>query len=190
MNPLDIDAATRLLRTTTSEEHLIRHALAVSAAMGAMAAHFGADAARWRAVGMLHDYDYQQHPDEHLRHTGEELLAAGVDPVSVRAILSHGWGICTDVEPQSDLEKSLYAVDELTGLISANARMRPAGIHGMEPSSVMKKMKDKKFAAKIDRGVIRKGAELLGMDISRIIALCIAGMEPLAKELGLEGGAG
>ena len=187
---LTLEQAKRLLAVSTTEEHLLKHALAVSSAMGAMAGHFGADADHWRAVGYLHDYDYQLHPDEHLKHTERELLAEGVDAVSVRAVLAHGWGACTDVVPESDLEKSLYAVDELTGLISANARMRPTGIHGLEPSSVKKKMKDKKFAAKINRSVIVKGAEMLGMDISELISLCVKGMTPHARELDIAGAEG
>lgn len=187
---LDLDTAKRLLGQTTREDHLLKHAQAVSAAMASMAEHFGDDPDYWQAVGYLHDFDYEQHPDEHLRHTEKELLEAGVDPQSVRAILSHGWGICTDVEPESNIEKCLYAVDELTGLISANARMRPTGIHGLEASSVKKKMKDKKFAAKINRDVIKKGAEMLGMDMDQLIGLCIRGMQAHADTLGLGGSEG
>lgn len=187
MEKLDKQKSRALLETTTTEAHLLQHALAVSAAMGAMARHFGADEEYWEAIGLLHDYDYEQHPEEHLQHTEEPLKAAGVDGDAVRAILSHGWGLCTDVEPQNELEKSLYAVDEMTGLISATAKMRPSGISDLEPSSVKKKFKDKRFAAKIDRDVIRKGAEMLGMDLGEMITLCIEGMKPYAAELGLLG---
>lgn len=187
MPKLEMQTAKTLLHETTTQPHLRQHALAVSAAMGAMARHYGEDDAYWEAVGYLHDYDYEQHPEEHLQHTREPLLAAGVDEAAVRAILAHGWGLCTDVEPQTLMEKSLYAVDELTGLISATARMRPNGIMDLEPKSVKKKFKDKAFAAKIDREVIRKGAELLGLDLGEMIALCIEGMKAHAAELGLEG---
>lgn len=183
----DRKQSQKILAGSTSEAHLLQHALAVSAAMGAMARRFGEDEEYWQAIGILHDYDYEQHPDEHLQHTEAPLREAGVDEEGIRAILSHGWGHCTDVEPKTLLEKSLYAVDELTGLISASAKMRPAGIADLEPKSVKKKFKDKAFAAKIDRSVISRGAEMLGMDLSELIALCIEGMRPYAAELGLLG---
>ena len=187
MSTLTMERAKELLASTTTEKHLLQHALAVSSAMGAMALHFGEDEAYWRAVGFLHDYDYQQHPDEHLRHTEEPLREAGVQEETIRAILAHGWGLCTDVEPETNLEKSLYAVDELTGLISATAKMRPTGVLDLEPKSVKKKFKDKAFAAKIDRGVIEQGAGMLGMELTELIALCIEGMKPFAEELGISG---
>ena len=187
MANLTMEQAQQLLHTTTKQPHLRQHALAVSVAMGVMARHFGADAPYWEAVGYLHDYDYEQYPEEHLQHTEAPLLQAGVAPEAVRAILAHGWGLCTQVEPQTELEKSLYAVDELTGLISATARMRPNGILDLAASSVKKKFKDKAFAAKIDREVIRKGAEMLGMDLSELISICIEGMRPYAVELGISG---
>lgn len=190
MGKLDKPTAQKLLETTTTQPHLLQHALAVSAAMGAMARHFGADADYWEAVGLLHDYDYEQFPEEHLRHTEEPLRAAGVDEESIRAIMAHGWGLCTDAEPQTDLEKSLYAVDELTGLVSANAKMRPTGISDLGAKSVKKKFKDKAFAAKIDREVIQKGADMLGMDLSQLITIVIDGMRPYAKELDIAGSGG
>jgi predicted hydrolase (HD superfamily) len=136
---------------------------------------------------MLHDYDYEKYPEEHLQHTEEPLLAAGVSPEEVRAILSHGYGGCTDVVPESNLEKSLYTVDELTGIIQACARMRPQGILDLEIKSFMKKYKDKKFAAKCDRELIQKGCEMLGMDVREVAEICINGMRPHAEELELEG---
>lgn len=187
MEKLTKERSRELIETTTKEAHLLQHALAVSAAMGAMAQHYGEDVEYWQAVGLLHDYDYEQHPDEHLQHTAGPLASAGVDEESVRAIMSHGWGLCSEVEPQTTMEKSLYAVDELTGLVSATAKMRPRGILDLEPSSVKKKFKDKRFAAKIDREVIRKGSEMLGMELSEMIAICIEGMKPYAAELGLLG---
>ena len=139
------------------------------------------------AIGLLHDYDYEKYPEEHLQHTKEPLLAAGVDEEDVRAILSHGWGICSDVEPVTNLEKSLYTVDELTGIIQACARMRPNGIQDLEVKSFMKKYKDKKFAAKCDRELIQKGCEMLGMEVREVAEICIEGMRPHAAEIGLEG---
>ena len=185
MEKLTMEQARALLASTTTEAHLFEHAVGVSAAMGAMARHFGADPAYWEAVGYLHDYDYEQYPEEHLQHTEQPLRDAGVDEESIRAILAHGWGLVNDVEPRTDLEKSLFTVDELTGLVAATARMHPEGIAGLKVSSVRKKFKDKRFAAKIDRDVILKGCELLGMDLADVIGLCIEGMTARADALGL-----
>ena len=118
---LTLERAKELNAGMVSEEHLIIHALNVCYAMGAMATHFGEDVEHWQAIGMLHDYDYEKYPDEHLQHTAEPLLAAGVEEDEVRAILSHGYGICTDVKPETNMEKSLFTVDELTGIIQASA---------------------------------------------------------------------
>ena len=180
---LTLERAKELLNTTTTEEHLFLHAKNVSVAMEGLAAHFGADAAHWAAIGYLHDYDYEQHPEEHLQHTEAPLLEAGLTSEEVRAILAHGYGHCNDVEPLTDLEKSLYTVDELTGIIQAAARMRPAGITDMEISSFMKKFKDKKFAAKCDREVIKKGCEMLGMEVRDVASVCIEAMKAHADEL-------
>lgn len=184
---LTIERARELNATMVTEEHLLIHALNVAYAMGAMARHFGEDEAHWQAIGILHDYDYEKYPDEHLKHTAEPLLAAGVAPDEVRAILSHGYGICTDVEPVTNLEKSLFTVDELTGIIQACARMRPKGITDLEIKSFMKKFKDKKFAAKCDRALVLKGCEMLGMDVKDVAAICIEGMKEHAEEIGLLG---
>ena len=187
MEKLTLDEAERLNATMVTEDHLILHAKNVCYAMGAMARHFGADEEHWMAVGMLHDYDYEKYPDEHLKHTERPLLDAGVPAEDVRAILSHGWGICTDVEPETDMEKSLYTVDELTGIIQAAARMRPNGITDLEVKSFMKKFKDKKFAAKCDRELILKGCGMLGMEVRDVAGICIEGMKAHAEELGLAG---
>ena len=184
---LTLERAKELNATMVTEDHLLLHAKNVCYAMGAMARHFGEDPEHWEAVGMLHDYDYQQWPDEHLKHTEQPLLDVGVDPEDVRAILSHGWGICTDVEPVTNMEKSLFTVDELTGIIQACARMRPAGITDLEVKSFMKKFKDKRFAAKCDRELIQKGCGLLGMEVRDVAEICIAGMKEHAGELGLTG---
>lgn len=182
---LTLDRAKELLAQTTTEGHLFEHALGVSACMGALARHFGADEAYWQAVGYLHDYDFEQFPEEHLQHTEQPLREAGVDEESIRAILAHGYGLCTDVEPVTDLEKSLYTVDELSGLVAAAARVHPAGIGELKASSVRKKFKDKRFAAKIDRAVIQDGCDRLGMELSDVITLCIEGMKPCADALGI-----
>ena len=182
---LTLERAKELLSTTTSEEHLLLHAKNVSVAMGGLAKHFGADEAHWMAIGYLHDYDYEKHPEAHLQHTEKPLLDAGLTAEEVRAILAHGYGHCNDVEPLTDLEKSLFTVDELTGIIHAAARMRPMGITDMEVSSFMKKFKDKKFAAKCDREVILKGCQMLSMEIRDVAAICIEAMKSYAQELQL-----
>ena len=182
---LTLERARELNDTMVTEDHLKVHATNVMAAMGAMAEHFGEDKEHWMAIGYLHDYDYEKFPEEHLQHTEKELLAEGVTEEEVRAILAHGYGICNEVEPVTNLEKSLYAVDELTGIISACARMRPHGITDLELKSFMKKWKDKKFAAGCNRPLILQGCEMLGMDIRDVAQLCISGMKEHAQELGL-----
>ena len=180
---LTLDRARELLSQTTTEEHLFLHAKNVSVAMGGLAKHFGADEAHWAAIGYLHDYDYEQYPEEHLQHTREPLLAAGLTAEEVRAILSHGYIHLNDIQPLTDMEKSLFTVDELTGIIQAAARMRPLGITDMEVSSFMKKFKDKKFAAKCDREVIKKGCEMLGMEVKEVASIVIEAMKAHADEL-------
>ena len=180
---LTLERAKELLNTTTTQEHLFLHAKNVSVAMGGMAAHFGENKEHWMAIGHLHDFDYEQHPEEHLQHTEQPLLAQGLTAEEVRAILAHGYGHCNDVEPMTNLEKSLYTVDELTGIIQAAARMRPLGITDMEISSFMKKFKDKKFAAKCDRELIRKGCDMLGMEVRAVAEICINAMREYAEEL-------
>lgn len=182
---LTLEKASELLNSTTTEEHLFLHAKNVMVAMGGLARHFGEDDAHWMAIGYLHDYDYEQHPDEHLQHTAEPLREAGLDEVEIRAILAHGYGIVNDVLPETKLEKSLFTVDELTGIIQAAARMRPAGITDMEVSSFMKKFKDKKFAAKCNREVIKQGCDMLGMEVKEVAAICIEAMKERAEELQL-----
>ena len=184
---LSLQRAKELNENMITDHGLILHSLNVCYAMGAMAEHFGEDKEHWQAVGYLHDYDYEKYPDEHLAHTEEPLLAAGVSEEDVRAILSHGWGICTDVKPETNMEKSLFTVDELTGIIQACARMRPNGITDLEVKSFMKKFKDKKFAAKCNRELIKKGCEMLGMDVREAAEICIKGMKEHAEELELTG---
>ena len=184
---LTLEKAKEINAQAVTEHSLIIHSLNVMAAMGGMAEHFGEDRDHWMAVGYLHDYDYQQYPEEHLKHTEEPLRAAGVSEEDIRAILSHGYGICTDVEPLTTMEKSLFTVDELTGIIQACARMRPHGIQDLETKSVMKKFKDKRFAAGCSRDIIRQGCEMLGMEVAEVTGICIEGMRPYAAELELLG---
>ncbi len=182
---LTLERAKELLSTTTTQEHLFLHAKNVMVAMGGLAKHFGEDEEHWMAIGYLHDYDYEQHPDQHLQYTEIPLKEAGLTEEEIRAILAHGYGMCNDVKPITILEKSLFAVDELTGIIQAAARMRPAGITDMEISSFMKKFKDKKFAAKCDREVIKQGCEMLGMEVRDVSEICIDAMKCYAEELQL-----
>ena len=184
---LTLERARELNAQMVTEEHLILHAKNVCYAMGAMARHFGEDEEHWQAIGMLHDYDYEKYPEEHLDHTAEPLRAAGVEEEEIRAILSHGYGIRNDVEPVTNMEKSLYTVDELTGIIQACARMRPNGIQDLEVKSFIKKFKDKRFAAKCNRELILKGCEMLGMELKNVAEICIAGMKEHAEELQLMG---
>lgn len=180
---LTLERAKELLATTTTEPHLILHAKNVMVAMGGLAEHFGENKEHWMAIGYLHDYDYEQYPDEHLDHTAEPLKNAGISDEEIRAILAHGYTLRNDVEPLTCMEKSLFTVDELTGIIQAAARMRPAGITDMEISSFMKKFKDKKFAAKCNREIIKQGCEMLGMEVREVAAICIEAMKEYADEL-------
>lgn len=185
LDKLTLEEAKKLNDTNVTEEHLKLHAANVSACMGAMAEHFGEDKEHWEAVGYLHDYDYEKFPEEHLQHTEEPLRAAGVPEEDIRAIMSHGYTICTDVEPITNMEKSLFTVDELSGIIQAAARMRPNGIVDMDLKGFMKKWKNKKFAAKCNRPLILQGCEMLGMSIDEVAEICIEGMKAHAEELHL-----
>lgn len=185
MDRLTLEEAKRLNDTMVTEEHLKLHAANVSACMGAMAEHFGEDPEHWEAVGYLHDYDYEKYPEEHLQHTEEPLREAGVPEEDIRAIMSHGYSICTDVKPETNMEKSLFTVDELSGIIQAAARMRPDGIVDMPLKSFMKKWKNKKFAAGCNRELILQGCEMLGMSINEVAEICIEGMKAHAEELHL-----
>lgn len=187
MEKLTLKEAKRINDTMMTEKYLQRHVMSVSACMGVMAEYFGEDKEHWEAVGYLHDYDYEKYPEEHLKHTEKELLAEGVSAEDVRAIMSHGYGICTDVEPVTNMEKCLFTVDGLSGIIRAVARMRPNGIYDMDIQSFMKKFKNKGFAAKCDRGHILRGCEMLGMDVKDVAEIVIKGMKAHAEELGLGG---
>ena len=186
MDKLTIAEAKRLNDTMVTEDHLKLHAANVAACMGAMADHFGAEKEHWEAVGYLHDYDYEKYPEEHLAHTEEPLRAAGVPEEDIRAILSHGYTICTDVEPLSEMEKSLFTVDELSGIIQAAARMRPNGIEDMSLKSFMKKWKDKRFAAGCNRDLILQGCGMLGMEIRDVTESASGGCRSTRRSWGWE----
>ena len=153
--------------------------------MCVMADHFGADKEHWEAVGYLHDVDYEKYPDEHCLHVRELLEPEGVSEEDIRAIISHGCGITTEeVKPETDMEKSLFAVDELTGIVQAYALMRPEGLDGMAVKSLKKKFKDKRFAAKFSRDIIKQGFAMLGMEAGEVMQCCIDGMQAHKEELG------
>jgi putative nucleotidyltransferase with HDIG domain len=178
-----------LLSEYNKSERAIRHALAVEAVMRYFARKMGRDEEKWGVVGLIHDLDYEQFPEEHCKKTPEILRKEGWPEESIRAVVSHGWGLCSDVEPLSDMEKVLYAVDELTGLVAATALVRPSkSLTDLKAKSVKKKWKDKAFAAGVDRSVIEKGAEMLGMELSELITGVIEGMRNVADKIGLAGG--
>ncbi|MFC1824877.1 hydrolase, partial [Thermodesulfobacteriota bacterium] len=143
---------------------------------------------KWGIIGLIHDLDYEQYPDQHCTKTGEILRERNWPDDYIRAVVSHGWGICSDVEPRSEMEKVLYAIDELTGLVVTTALVRPSkSVMDLKTKSVKKKWKDKRFAAGVDRSIIEKGAEMLGVEISELIADTITGMQEVAEEIGLKG---
>ena len=160
------EQAYDLLKKYNQSEGLIKHALAVEGVMRYFARQRGEDEEKWGIIGLVHDLDYEQFPEEHCRKT-EEILKEHAWPQDyIRAVVSHGWGICSDVEPQTELEKVLYAIDELTGLVVTSALVRPSkSVMDLKAKSVLKKWKDKRFAAGVDRSIIIKGAEMLGIEI-------------------------
>ena len=182
------EEAFSLLKKYNQNEGLIKHALAVEAVMRYCARKRGRDEDKWGVLGLVHDLDYEQFPEQHCRKT-EEILTSNNWPAEyIRAVVSHGWGICTDIEPRSELEKVLFAVDELTGLVAATALVRPSkSVMDMKVKSVKKKWKDKSFAAGVNREIIEKGAEMVGVELSELIDDVIMGMREVAGEIGLQG---
>jgi len=180
--------AMALLKEFNQNEGLIKHALAVEAVMRYMARKYGEEEEKWGVIGLIHDLDYEKHPEQHCKKTEEILRERGWPQEYIRAAVSHGWGICSDVEPQTNLEKVLYTIDELTGLIVAAVLVRPSkSILDLTAKSVKKKWKDKRFAAGVDRELIQKGAAMLGVDLTDLITDTILGMREAVEELGLQG---
>jgi putative nucleotidyltransferase with HDIG domain len=180
--------ALALFMTYTTNPSLIAHALSVEAVMRHMARKYGEEEEKWGIIGLVHDIDYEQFPELHCRKSPEILGQAGWPDEYIHAVVSHGWGICTDVEPRERMEKVLYAVDELTGLVKASALMRPSrSVLDMEASSVKKKWKDARFAAGVNRSVIEKGAAMMGIELGELITETLIGMRVAAKEIGLAG---
>ncbi len=175
-----------LLKEFNADRSHINHALAVEAVMRYIAKKYEEDEDQWGIIGLIHDLDYEKYPDRHCLKTGEILKERGWPEDFIRAVVSHGWGLCSDVEPQSVLEKTLYAIDELTGLVTACALVRPSkSVMDLTPKSVKKKWKQKSFAAGVDREVIQKGADMLGVELSELVSDTIMGMRDVAGEIGL-----
>lgn len=182
------DQAMEILTKYTQGEALITHAKTVMGVMRHFSELYGGDGDVWAAAGLLHDVDYEKWPEEHCAKMLELLKEHGVDDDFAMQLAAHGWGLCSDVEPETDMAKVLYTIDELTGLIHAAAIMRPSkSVMDLELKSVKKKYKTKSFAAGVDRGVIEKGCEMIGMTLDDVINHTILGMREVAGEIGLLG---
>ena len=181
--------ALALVKQYNHEPFHITHALTVGACLRRFAQElgYGDEADFWENVGLLHDIDFEQWPEEHCKKAPELLEKAGVDERTIHAVVCHGWGLCSDVEPACEMDRVLFAVDELTGLIGAAAKMRPSGsCTDMELSSLKKKYKDKRFAAGCSREIISKGAEMLGWDLDKLLSLTLEAMKSCEAEIEKE----
>jgi putative nucleotidyltransferase with HDIG domain len=178
--------AYKLLTQYNKNESLIKHALAVEAVMRYFARKRNEDEDKWGIIGLVHDLDYEKFPEQHCRKSAEILRENDWPEEYVRAVVSHGWGICSNVQPETDLEKVLYAIDELTGLVATTALVRPSrSVLDTKTKSVKKKWKDKRFAAGVDRSIIERGAQMLQMDLNDLITDTIMGMREVAEAIGL-----
>jgi len=187
---IDRAAAFSLLRKWVSGETLLRHSITVEAVMRHFAGVSGGDPEEWGCIGLLHDIDFEKYPDAHCAKARGILEGEGIPASWIRAIESHGWNIVNDVRPETTCEKVLYTIDELTGLVSATALMRPSrSLSDLEVKSVKKKWKAAGFAVGVNREVILSGAGMLGMEIDEVIAETIEGMRPVAAAIGLDGSA-
>ncbi|MBI9065921.1 MAG: HDIG domain-containing protein [Salinivirgaceae bacterium] len=182
------EQAFELLKEYNKTQSLVKHGLAVEATMRHFAKHFNEDEELWGIIGLVHDLDYEKFPEQHCIKTEEILKENNWPEEYIRAVLSHAWGTCNDIKPESLLEKTLFTIDELTGLVTTSALVRPTkSILDMTAKSVKKKWNNKNFAAKIDRSIIEKGAELMEMELTEIITLTIEGMAKIADQLELDG---
>ena len=182
------EQAMELLKKYNKSESLIKHALSVEGVMKYFASEYNEDVEKWGIIGLIHDLDYEQFPEEHCKMTEKILRENNWPEDYIYSVISHGWGICTDAEPKHFMEKILFAIDELTGLITATALMRPSkSVLDMKLKSIKKKWKTKSFAAGVDRELILKGCELLGMELDEIITMTLEGMKTVAEEIGLKG---
>ena len=172
------EQALEITMKYNKEQFHIQHAKTVAHVLNEFAKkHDPGREAYWETVGLLHDIDFELYPEEHCKKAVELLSENDVDEGIIRSVISHGFGICSEVEPEQYMEKVLFATDELTGLIGAAALMRPTGMSDMEPKSVIKKFKDKKFAAGCSRDIIRQGAEMMGIELNELIALTLEAMK-------------
>jgi predicted hydrolase (HD superfamily) len=180
--------ALELLHQNNESDSLRKHAYAVEGVMRYIGRKRGEDEEKWGIVGLIHDLDYERFPDQHCQKTGEILREKGWPEEYIRAAVSHGWGICSDVMPQTDLEKFLYTIDELTGLVVTTALIRPSkSVLDVQVKSVKNKWKDKRFAAGVDRSIIEKGAQMLQVGLDELIDDTIKGMQEVAEAIGLKG---
>ena len=184
----DRASAFELFKKYNKTESLLKHALSVEGVMRYMAKKYGEEEEKWGSIGLIHDLDYEMYPEQHCTMTEKILRENNWPEEYIRAVLSHGWGLATDIKPESLVEKTIYAIDELTGLVATSALVRPTkSVLDMEARSVKKKWNDKKFAAGVDRSVIEKGAGMLGVSLDELITDCIMGMREVAEEIGLKG---
>lgn len=184
------EMALDLFKKYNKSDSLMKHALSVEGVMRYMAKKAGEDEDKWGIVGLIHDLDYEIYPEQHCTMTEKILRENNWPEEYIRAVLSHGWGLASDVKPESLMERTIYAIDELTGLVATSALVRPSkSVLDMEARSVKKKWNDKKFAAGVDRSVIEKGAEMLGVSVDDLITDCIMGMREVAEDIGLKGNA-
>lgn len=180
--------AWKLLTEYTDTASLRCHALTVEAVMRHFARIRGEDEEVWGAAGLLHDLDWEKFPKEHCRKAAEIMRSRGIDEVYIRAMQAHAYGLCTDMKPESAMEKTLFTIDELTGLIHALCLMRPSkSVLDLEVKSVKKKFKDKSFAAGVNRTLIKEGCDMLGMPLDDVIRETIEGMKEAADAIGLRG---
>ncbi len=180
--------ALELLHRYNETDSLRKHAYAVEGVMRHIARKRGEDEEKWGIIGLIHDLDYEKFPEEHCRRTRTILEENGWPEEYIRAAVSHGWGICSDEKPESPLEMTLYAIDELTGLVVTTALIRPSkSVMDVAVKSVKNKWKDKRFAAGVDRGVIEKGAAMLQVSLDELIGDTIQGMQDVAEAIGLKG---
>jgi len=182
------EEALNLLKEFNQSESLVKHALAVEGVMRYMARKRDQDEEKWGIIGLVHDLDYERYPQQHCQKTEEILTERNWPEDYIHAVMSHGWGLVTDVKPEHEMERVLYAIDELTGLVTAVALVRPSkSVLDMKAKSVAKKWKDKRFAAGANREVIQKGADILGVELTELFEDVIMGMREVAEAIGLKG---
>lgn len=180
------EEALALFQEFNQSESLLKHAYSVEGVMRYIARKMGENEEEWGIAGLVHDLDYERYPEQHCHKSREILVERGWPEKYIRAVVSHGWGICSDVEPKTTMEKTLYAIDELTGLVTAVALIRPSrSVADLEAKSVMKKWKDKAFAAGVNRSVIEQGTAMLEVELRDLVTDVIMGMRQVADKIGL-----